>query len=138
MQEIVRQNTTCLGEESRRVSGMWRPTANISLMSASKLFLLILFLLYKSPRQIFCSIVVFVFLLISYVAIACAWVGGSRFAARQLNKLVLAQLVEVKGKRARKRQQMGVVFHLLSQGLPLLEFQALREMLKFLGVQKMP
>jgi hypothetical protein len=92
------------------------------LTSASKLCLLTLFLLYKFPRQIFCSVVVFVFLLISYLAIACAWAGRSRFAARQLNKPVLAQLVEVKGERARKRQQMGVIFHLLSQGLPLLEF----------------
>jgi hypothetical protein len=51
---------------------------------------------------------------------------------------VSAQLVEVRGERARKRQQMAVIFHCLSQGLPMVEYEASRELLQFLGVPKMP
>lgn len=44
----------------------------------------------------------------------------------------------MKGEHARKRQQMGVIYHILERGLPMLEYEASKELLGFLGVPKMP
>jgi hypothetical protein len=55
-----------------------------------------------------------------------------------LNKPVILQLQEVKGERLRKKQQMGLIFHLLDRGLPMSKYEALRELLRFLGVPKLP
>jgi hypothetical protein len=41
------------------------------------------------------------------------------------------------GEKARKRQQMGVIFHLLSTGRPMMDYSAIRPMLQFLGVPKL-
>jgi hypothetical protein len=40
------------------------------------------------------------------------------------------------GERTRKRQQMGVIFHLLSSGRPIVDYETNRSMLQFLGVPK--
>jgi hypothetical protein len=44
---------------------------------------------------------------------------------------------EVAGERARKRQQMGIIFHLLTIGRPMVDFTALRPVLQFLSVPKL-
>jgi hypothetical protein len=41
------------------------------------------------------------------------------------------------GERTRKRQQMGVIFHLLSSGRPIVDYETNRSMLQFLGVPKL-
>jgi hypothetical protein len=62
---------------------------------------------------------------------------GYRYAARQLHMPIILQLQEVKGERLRKKQQMGLIFHLLDRGLPMLEYEASKELLRFLGVPKL-
>jgi hypothetical protein len=62
-----------------------------------------------------------------YLATGCQHlVNERRFAARQFQKPVLQQLQENKGERSRKKQQMGIIFHLFQHGRPKLEYEAIK------------
>jgi hypothetical protein len=60
------------------------------------------------------------------------------YAARQVAKPITVLLREVKGERARKRQQMGTIFHLLAEGRPMTTFEGMRSLLQFLGCPRIP
>jgi hypothetical protein len=53
-------------------------------------------------------------------------VNERRYAARSAQKPIIQQLREVKGERARKRQQLATIFHFLQQGRPMVEYEAIR------------
>jgi hypothetical protein len=63
-------------------------------------------------------------LVISNFKLTSIFLHGYRYAVRQLNRLVILQLQEVKGKWLHKKQQMGLIFHLFDRGLPMLEYEA--------------
>jgi hypothetical protein len=44
---------------------------------------------------------------------------------------------DIAGEKARKWQQMGMIFHLLTTCRPMVDFSAIRPMLQFLGVPKL-
>jgi hypothetical protein len=46
-------------------------------------------------------------------------------------------MTEVAGERARKRQQMGIIFHLLTTGRPMVDYTAMRPLLQFISVPKL-
>jgi hypothetical protein len=65
-------------------------------------------------------------------------INECRFAARQFQKPVLQKLQEIKGEQLKKKQQMGVIFHLLQHGRPMLEYEAIKPILQFLECPKIP
>jgi hypothetical protein len=74
-----------------------------------------------------------------YKAVNCKHLRNERkWAARGVAIPVRDQLLELKGERARKRLQMGTIFHLLEQGRPMLEYEALQPLFEFLEVPKIP
>ena len=74
-----------------------------------------------------------------YIAINCKHLRNERkWATRGVAIPVRDQLLELKGERARKRLQMGTIFHLLEQGRPMLEYEALQPLFEFLEVPKIP
>ena len=50
---------------------------------------------------------------------------------------MIAQLLEVKGERARKRKQIQVIFHLLHMGRPMIEYEVIKPLLGILGDEKL-
>ena len=61
-----------------------------------------------------------------------------KWAARGVATPVRDQLLKLKRKQARKRLQMGMIFHLLEHGRPMLEYEALQLLSEFLEVPKIP
>jgi hypothetical protein len=60
-----------------------------------------------------------------------------KYAGRQLHKPVIAQLWEFKGEWARKRTQMEVIFHMLQNGQPMLDYKSSQLLLQFPEVLRM-
>jgi hypothetical protein len=74
-----------------------------------------------------------------YIATNCRHlINERRHTTRQVQKPISLLLQEVKDERARKRQQMAVIFHLLQQGQPMLEYEAIFPLLRFLQIPKLP
>jgi hypothetical protein len=73
-----------------------------------------------------------------YIAYNCKHLVNERkYAARSAQKPIIQQLREVKGERARKRQQLATIFLFLQQGHPMVEYEAIRSLMQFLGVPKL-
>jgi hypothetical protein len=77
-------------------------------------------------------------LVISNFKLMLVFLHGCRYAVQQLHRPIILQLQEVKGERLCKKQQMELIFYLLDRGLPMLEYEASKELLRFLGVPKLP
>lgn len=73
-----------------------------------------------------------------YIAKNCKHLRFERMYATRSVVTVAQQMASVTGERARKRQQFATVLHILQEGRPMLEYQALQPLFTFLGVPKMP
>jgi hypothetical protein len=72
-----------------------------------------------------------------YIATNCRHLKNERVVAKRGMRPIQEAIQDVVGERARKRQQMGVIFHLLSSGRPMVDYGTSRSMLQFLGVPKL-
>ena len=72
-----------------------------------------------------------------YVATSCRHLKNERLVASRGVRPIDEAMQEVAGERARKRQQMGIIFHLLATGRPLVDYTALWPVLQFLHVPKL-
>ena len=69
-----------------------------------------------------------------YIAKNCKHLHFERIFATRSTVTMAQLLAVVKGERARKRQQLATVLHLLQEGRPMLEYPALKPLFTFLGV----
>jgi hypothetical protein len=72
-----------------------------------------------------------------YIASTCRHLKNERILASRGVRPIDEAVQDIVGEKARKRQQMGVIFHLLSTGRPMVDYSGIRPMLQFLGVPKL-
>jgi hypothetical protein len=72
-----------------------------------------------------------------YITKTCMHLKNERTLASTAARPIDEAVQVVSGERARKRLQMGVIFHLLKQGCPMLEYATNQPLLQFLNVPKL-
>jgi hypothetical protein len=72
-----------------------------------------------------------------YVATNCRHLKNERLVASRGLRPIDEAMQEVARERARKRQQIGIIFHLLTIGRSMVDFTALRPVLQFLSTPKL-
>jgi hypothetical protein len=72
-----------------------------------------------------------------YLATNCKHLKNERLVASRGVRPIDEVMTKVAGERACKRQQMGIIFHLLTTGRPMVDYTAMRPLLQFIGVPKL-
>jgi hypothetical protein len=67
----------------------------------------------------------------------CRHLRNERTLATRGVRPIDEAIQDIVGEKARKQQQMGIIFHLLSTGRPMVDFSSIRPMLQFLAVPKL-
>jgi hypothetical protein len=72
-----------------------------------------------------------------YIASTCRHLKNEQILASRGVRPIDEAVQDIVGEKTRKQQQMGVIFHLLSTGRPMVDYSGIRPMLQFLGVPKL-